>query len=229
MRARLLESHTIGPEVKHFQFDVPGLERLDFTPGQFVSLRKVIEGREITRAYSIASAPAGNRFELCLNRVQEGMFSPYLFDLQPGDEVEMQPPMGFFIPRMPFRDAVFVATGTGIAPFRGMLLSPTVRQSGASVTLLFGARYPEGLEYREEFERLAADWPAFRLLATVTRPGDDWRGLTGRVQQHLDDALEGRRDLDVYICGLKAMVDDVRQILKNKGFDRKQIVAEKYD
>jgi CDP-4-dehydro-6-deoxyglucose reductase len=49
------------------------------------------------------------------------------------------------------------------------------------------------------------------------------------VQAHLLEAVGDRRDLDVYICGLKAMVDDVRAMLKGLGFDRKQIVFEKYD
>lgn len=229
MRARLLESRVIGPEVRHFVFEVPAEKQLEYTPGQFVSFKGLVTGREITRAYSLASPPSGNRFELCLNRIREGMFSPYLFDLQPGNEVEMHPPMGYFVPRSPFRDAVFVATGTGIAPFRGMLRWPPVLDGTARVTLLFGARHPEGLVYRDEFEHLAAARPGFAFLPTVTRPDSAWTGRTGRVQQHLDEALDGRRDIDVYICGLKAMVDDVRQILKKLGFDRKQIVAEKYD
>jgi CDP-4-dehydro-6-deoxyglucose reductase len=49
------------------------------------------------------------------------------------------------------------------------------------------------------------------------------------VQAHLEEALAGRRDIDVYLCGLKAMVDDVRATLKRQGFDRKQILYEKYD
>jgi CDP-4-dehydro-6-deoxyglucose reductase len=49
------------------------------------------------------------------------------------------------------------------------------------------------------------------------------------VQSHLDEILEGRIDLDVYLCGLKEMVDDVRRLLKQRGFDRKQIIYEKYD
>ncbi len=49
------------------------------------------------------------------------------------------------------------------------------------------------------------------------------------MQAHLEEALGGRRDLDVYLCGLKLMVDDVRARLKAAGFDRKQIFYEKYD
>jgi ferredoxin-NADP reductase len=225
VKARLLESSEIGPEVRHFVFEALGAEGLPFVPGQFVSLTQEIAGRPVTRAYSLASAPAGNRFELCLNRVKEGLLSPHLFAMQPGDEIEMREPLGFFVPRDPFRDSLFVATGTGIAPFRSMLKSPHVTKSGRALTLLYGSRYEEGLLYRSELEELAG----LRFLPTITRPTPEWHGRTGWVQQHLDEALADRTGIDVYICGLKAMVDDVRAILKARGFGRKQILFEKYD
>lgn len=229
MKARLIESTKIAPEVRHFLFDVPETDHLAYTPGQFVSFTEPFNGKPVTRAYSIASAPEGNRFELCLNRVQEGIFSPYLFDLAPGAEVEMRGPLGYFVPKQPFRDALFIATGTGIAPFRGFVRSAAVTASAARISLLFGTRYEEGILYRDEFEALEVSRPGFRFMPTLTRPGSQWNGRTGRVQAHLDEALDGRTDLDVYICGMKAMVDDVRAILKSKGFDRKQIIVEKYD
>lgn len=229
MRARLIRSREIGPEVREFLFEAMGVETLEFTPGQFVSFSSTHLGRPVTRAYSIASAPNGNRFELCLNRVKEGLLSPWLFGMAPGAEIEMQGPLGYFGPRQPFRDSLLVATGTGIAPFRSFLMSGQVLDSGARITLLFGARYEAGLVYRELFEDLAKRRPGFLFLPTVTRPAADWTGRTGRVQQHLEEALAGRKDIDVYLCGLKAMVDDVRTLLKQRGFDRKQIIVEKYD
>lgn len=229
MIATLLESHELAPEVRHFTFAAGEAAVLDFVPGQFVSFSDQVSGRKVTRAYSIASAPRGNQFDLCLNRVREGLFSPHLFALQPGGSVEMRGPLGYFVPRSPFRDAVFVATGTGIAPFRAFLQSPAVRDSGASITLLMGARHESGLLYRHEFEDLAAANPRFQYLPTLTRPEERWQGRTGRVQAHLDEALARRAAIDVYICGLKAMVDDVRAILKGKGFAKQQIIFEKYD
>lgn len=229
MKAILVSSHEIAPEVRHFVFAAQDVDRLEFAPGQFVSFSDHINGRKVTRAYSIASAPRGNRFELCLNRVREGLFSPHLFNLQPGDSVEMAGPLGYFVPKQPFRDAVFVATGTGVAPFRAFLQSPAVLESGASITLLMGARHEAGLLYRQEFEELAAGRPGFLYLPTLTRPGSGWTGRAGRVQAHLGEALAGRTEVDVYICGLKAMVDDVRAILREKGFEKQQVVFEKYD
>lgn len=229
MQARLIESREIAPDVRQFLFDVPEVSALEFKPGQFVSFRGELDGKQVTRAYSIAAQPQGNRFELCLNRVKEGLFSPWLFELQPGQSVPMRGPLGFFVPRTPFRDAVLVATGTGVAPFRAFLQSKAVLDSGARVTLLFGARYEEGLLFRSEFEALDAERPGFDYLPTLTRPTPGWQGRQGRVQAHLDEALAGRTELDVYICGLKEMVEEVRNLLKERGFDRKQIVVEKYD
>src|SRR5690348_16051372 len=121
MQAILIESEERAPGLRHFVFEAEG-GPLHFAPGQFVSFSHEIGGREITRAYSIASAPNGSpRFDLCLNLVEDGHFSPHLFAMQPGDRVEMREPLGLFTLRRPEREALFIATGTGIAPFRAML------------------------------------------------------------------------------------------------------------
>jgi ferredoxin-NADP reductase len=233
LKAKLIGQKELAPEVHHFEFEVTGVQVFHFTPGQFVSVIERVDGKEITRAYSIASPRDGNRFELCLNRVEDGIVSPYLFDLKPGDEVEMGEPLGYFTLRHPGRRAVFIATGTGIAPFRSMLLDH-LPKTQPHITLLFGVRYEHGLLYRNEFERLQAQYESFRFIPTITRPTNSWTGKTGRVQAHLDEALalqsyEDKSTIDIYVCGLKEMVDDVRAELKRRGFDRKQIIYEKYD
>ncbi len=87
MIATLREFHDIATEVRHFVFEVPEVEQLHFKPGQFVSFSETVNGKKITRPYSIVSLPAGNRFELCLNLVHEGVFTPHLFAMQPGDSI----------------------------------------------------------------------------------------------------------------------------------------------
>jgi len=229
MIAKLVESREIAPNVRHFVFEAPEVSQLSFVPGQFVSFTEVLAGKKITRPYSIASAPGGNRFELCLNLVEEGFLSPFLFEMKPGATVEMSAPLGYFVLRNPNRDAIFVATGTGIAPFRSMLHAHLRRGEPKGVTLIFGVRYEQTLMYRREFEELERRHPNFHFWPTLSRPESEWKGRTGHVQKHLLEAIGDRRDLDVYICGLKLMVDDVRALLKGLGFDRKQIVFEKYD
>jgi CDP-4-dehydro-6-deoxyglucose reductase len=208
----LLSWKELAPEVHHFEFEVPGVRQFHFTPGQFISVKEMVDGKEITRAYSIASPRDGNKFALCLNRVPEGLVSPLLFSLKVGEEIEVHEPLGYFTLRHPGRRIVFVATGTGI----------------------FGVRYERGLLYREELEQLEREHPTFHFMPTVTRPTESWRGRSGRVHAHIDEALalhtsEEMANVDVYICGLKEMVDEVRRDLKTRGFDRKQIIYEKYD
>lgn len=228
--ARLIESRELAPEVRHFLFEVPGVDRLVFEPGQFLSFHHDLDGEPITRAYSIASAPnGGNRFELCLNHVPHGPFSSFLFHLHPGDEVDFDGPLGFFLLRHPTRDSLFVATGTGVAPIRSMITHLLAHGASHRLQLLFGNRRPDTILYRGEFEQFAAQHPNFTFHPTLSRAPDSWTGLRGHVQQHLADLLAGRAGLDVYVCGLKAMVNDVRTRLKEAGFDRHHIIYEKYD
>jgi CDP-4-dehydro-6-deoxyglucose reductase len=229
LNAVLIESHELAPQIRHFTFEVPEVREFYFIPGQFLSFNAVLNEKKITRAYSIASAPGGNRFEICLNIVEDGIFSPHLFRMQAGDDVEISAPLGYFVLRDPGRDAVFIATGTGISPFRSMLRSYLGQDDPHPITLVFGVRYERNILYRTEFETLAREHPNFQFWPTLSRPDANWTGRTGHVQTHLDEALGGRRDVDVYICGLKLMVDDVRAKLKGLGFERKQIIYEKYD
>ncbi len=231
LRAKLVEYRDLSPAVRHFVFEASDIPQLEFVPGQFFSFTEELQGKKITRAYSVASPPDGNRIELCLNRVEEGHFSPHLFALQPGDVVQMKGPYGAFVWRKPMSDSLLVATGTGIAPFRSMLLDYFGRQpdSAVQVTLLFGVRHEDNLFYRGDFEELARRHRNFHFRPALSQPRGGWQGLSGRVQQHLTDLIGERRDIDVYICGLRAMVDDVRERLKEHGFDRKRIIYEKYD
>ncbi|MEQ1884188.1 MAG: FAD-binding oxidoreductase [Bryobacteraceae bacterium] len=232
--AKLIEYTEIAPEVRHFVFEAVGMDDMKFTPGQFVALSDMIGDKKITRAYSIASAPAsGNRFELCINLVPDGKFTPRLFALQPGESVTMQPPLGGFILRKPVRDSVMIATGTGVAPFRSMLRNHFGAGDGANgprFDLLFGVRHEPHLYYRDEFEKLQQEQPGrFQFWPTVTRPEPGYTGPSGRVTAHLEQVIQGRRDIDVYLCGLKEMVNDVRQTLLDQGFDKSQVKYERYD
>lgn len=228
MKARLTRTREIGPATSHFDFEATDWD-CRFVPGQFLSLTMQRGEDEITRAYSIATAPGGRQFGLCANLVPEGRLSPLLFGLNPGDEIDFKGPYGAFTLRPTGADAIFVATGTGIAPFRSMLLARLAEEPARRFLLIFGVRHQAGLLYREEFEEMARSYPNFTFRPTLTRPPETWPGLTGRVQTPTLAALAERPAADVYLCGLREMVDDVRARLKESGLDRKRIIYEKYD
>lgn len=229
MTARLVESREIASGVRHFVFELVGVASFGFVPGQFVSFTREAEDNILTRAYSLAAPPDGKRFELCLNKVEAGRFSPYLFSLEPGEELEVTGPWGGFILREPVADTLLVAAGTGAAPFRAILLERLAKDHEHQFTLIHGTRYESGLLYRNDFESLQTAQSSFHYWPTLSRPDATWTGRTGYVQQHIFESIGDRRDVNVFICGLKAMVNEVRTLLKNAGFDRRRINYEKYD
>ena len=228
--ARLARVEALTENTKHFVWELVGPRPLEFTAGQFISLHLPHNGADDNRAYSVASAPRNDAsFDLCLNRVPGGYFSNHLCDLAPGATIEFEGPFGFFVFRQPPRDSVFIATGTGIAPIRGMLEELFAAGTDRHIWLIFGVRYPETILYGREFEALAALHANFHFWPTLSRAPAEWTGLRGHVQEHVERLAAEHSGLDAYICGLKAMVDDVRQRLRARGFDRKQIRYERYD
>lgn len=194
--ARLVHKRCLSQPTQtfHFEFVVEGVESFPFIAGQFLSTVALdAAGREQVRAYSIASAPDGNRFDLCLNRVEGGFFSNLLVelpDLPVGGMVRFYGPNGFFTLRQPITDSLLIATGTGIAPLRGFLqwLFPKDgpdRSDGRDIWLVYGTRHESELYYLDEFETLAVHHPNFHYLASLSRGLESWQGLRGYVQEHV--------------------------------------------
>jgi ferredoxin-NADP reductase len=233
LTATLARSTQLSDQTKHLEFEAAGVERFDFIAGQFVSLTAPKEGREITRAYSIASPPRNDRsFDICLNRVPGGFFSNFLCDMNEGETVSFHGPHGLFTLRNPIRDSIFIATGTGIAPMRGMLqwlFRDPSRHEGHEFWLVYGTRYAKDIYYREEFEKLARENPNFHYIVTLSREGPEWTGERGYVQEQVRKIASGRTDMDAYICGLNSMVAANRELLKEVGWDKKAVIYERYD
>jgi ferredoxin-NADP reductase len=225
-------------ETKHLVFIAEEMTNFDFLAGQFISLVAPKEGKTITRAYSIASAPRRNEFELCLNRVEDGFFSNLLCDMKEGETIHFHGPHGNFVLRNPLRDSILIATGTGIAPIRGFvewLFAHDSHHQAKQIHLVYGTRYETDIYYKDYFDLVAHDFPNFHYVVTLSRPRDEWKGERGYVQDQVRKILEAypqpqSSNMDAYICGLNDMVSATRRMLKEElGWDRKQIVFERYD
>ena len=236
----------------HLEFAIDEVPHFDFVPGQFISCVAVDEqGKTQTRAYSIASAPRANMLDLCVNRVENGFFSNFLCDLEVGQTVQFHGPHGFFTLRQPLTDSIFVATGTGIAPILAFVqhLFPENgedRSNGRKIWLVYGTRHETEIYYQKYFEKVAAENHNFQYLCSLSRPQEGWEGLHGYVQDHVARLLDDREvhnhtapvptaaegagfDIHAYICGLNNMVSANRDLLKERGWERKQIIFERYD
>ncbi len=252
--ARLSEKLLLSESAQcfHLEFTVEDEATFNFIAGQFVSvLATDSHGKHQTRAYSIASGPNGNRLDLCLNRVEGGFFSNMLADLKPGETIQFHGPHGLFTLPAKLTDTVMIATGTGIAPMRGFVeqlfsstktnSAKTDRSEGREFWLVYGTRHETEIYYQHFFEKMAAEHSNFHYLPTLSRPHEGWEGLRGYVQEHVRALLtqhtsrnniaeeSATPQLLAYICGLNDMVSANRELLKELGWDKKQIHFERYD
>jgi NAD(P)H-flavin reductase len=196
-------------------------DSLSFKAGQFVSFEVPKEGqpRPVTRPYSIASPPGQrDRILLVLNLVQGGPGSEYLFSLREGSRTSFKGPAGaFYLRDDGARDLLFVATGTGIAPLRSMILAQLQREPNRPVTLFWGLRSQQDLYWQDEWAALAAIHSNLTVVTTLSRPEPGWQGPTGRVTTLVDERVRSVANLAVYLCGGSGMIKDVTARINAKG------------
>lgn len=189
--------------------------------GQFVSFEVPQEGqpRLVTRPYSIASPPhQQDRLLLVLNLVQGGPGSSYLFSLREGSKTSFKGPAGaFYLRDDGARDLLFVATGTGIAPLRSMILAQLERAESRSVTLFWGLRSQQDLYWQDDLAELATAHPNFSFVTTLSKPEPGWEGVSGRVTALVDARVSSVANLAVYLCGGSGMIKNVTDRINAKG------------
>jgi len=192
-----------------------------FKAGQFISFEIHQEGMKfpLTRPYSIASPPSRqDNLDLLFNLVRGGPGSTYLFSLREGDVTEFKGPAGaFYLHEDLGRDYLFVATGTGIAPFRSMWQTLFERNTSSAVTLFWGVRSQGDLYYQDELEALTRAHPNFQYVLTLSRPTEGWTGETGRVTRLVEERIPSVKNLAVYLCGNSGMLKDVTEAVRKKG------------
>ncbi|MBI5389865.1 FAD-dependent oxidoreductase [Candidatus Woesearchaeota archaeon] len=226
---KLLAVKELAPEVRHFVFEVPST--FTFLPGQYVFVQiPLSDGKHLKKPYSIASSPhQQGTLELCLNLVKGGQGSGYLFQLKRGETVDFTGPMGRFTIHGPDKPAIFIATGTGIAPFRSMISTLLTSGKQQSFILLAGYRKEDSELYGDTFRELAREHRNFSYHSIISQPHPTSAGKKGRVQLLVEKYLPPLFTGDIYLCGLREMVDETTKLLLSKGIDESRIHFERYD
>ncbi len=225
-RAVVAENRKETPSVNVISFRLD--EPMNFKAGQWLYIWAQKDGKDFKKPYSIASPPSlmkTNMLELCIKRVESGFMSNLLCDAQPGQEFRLTGPLGVFLMKENDNDKIFIATGSGVAPFHSMI--PTLLENGfqKDVWLFFGVRKQEDLIYRQYFENIEKLKKNFHFVSILSR--EDWKDK-GHVQDVLPAYLKAPEGKDVYICGLTPMIDAVRATLSSIGFAPTQLHFEKY-
>lgn len=216
-------------------FDVPSevAEDFAFVPGQSLTLRRLVDGREERRQYSIC-APAGARPRVGVREIPDGLFSRWLVrDVRPGDRVEVQTPSGRFCPDPSMLDGgrhLCVAAGSGITPM--LSVASSVLESGGDVTLLYGNRTTGSVMFAEELADLKNEHgPELQLVHVLSREPRDVELFSGRLdadrlRRLLTTVAPVARFDHVWICGPHAMLDDARSVLAELGVPAERVHVE---
>lgn len=233
--------------VRHVTFDIAGTDLVDHVRvGQSIGILPPGEnekGRPYKlRLYSVSSPTEGEDGKSHListtvkrtieefdnNELYLGVCSNYLADLQPGDKVKMTGPSGrrFLLPEnLTDFNYVMFATGTGIAPYRGMIMDLLDAGMENDIVLIFGCAYRTDLLYADYFEALEEEYDNFQYLPYISREARRSDGSKRYVQTCLwDDAdlldpILKKENTLLYICGLKGMEAGIYRALGNKNMN----------
>ncbi|MCX8229109.1 MAG: FAD-binding oxidoreductase [Planctomycetota bacterium] len=242
LQARILNRQDLTDTLALFQIQTEE-EIPDFLPGQFLTLGVEVPGDEkpIWRAYSIASPPHQKEYyELYIRRAvhpEPGALTSRLWGKKAGDQVLMRTPKGAFtvshenVDGTPdHRRIIFLAGGTGIAPFVSELQHLQAQGCDRELVICHGASYMQDLGYRELFQK-AAEENHITYIPAISRPDANenkgWDGFVGRVETLLAPSGEGTSHLEsilgstlspensvVHVCGFNGTIESTLKALE---------------
>ena len=231
-----------SPTTKRFWVEVDSEDAMIFEPGQFVTMDLPIHEKRLKRwrSYSIANAPDGTKIlEFCIVKLEGGAASEYFFEkVEIGTAIRFKGPSGGFVLKNNIEEdtIVMICTGTGIAPFRSMLLHIVEqKKSFKNIHLIFGTRYADGILYQKEWEQLIQDFPNFNFSVALSRAeelpnNESWNASKGYIHPiYMEKYKEVRTDIAFYLCGWSNMIDDaVANLIVKMGYDKSQVHYELY-
>jgi ferredoxin/flavodoxin---NADP+ reductase len=221
---------------------IVGVQALDepfsFEAGQYATLGLVGHDgpKLIRRPMSISSSADDlSEYEFFIRLVDHGGLTPLLWERTVGDPISITGPKGKFLLQDDGRRALFVASGTGLAPFTSMIDTLRDRNATRDIVLLHGVSHEHDLAWRDELSQLEAsgEFP-LRYVATISRPNDNpnWSGCTGRVEAIVESQLDEHKltpeTATLYLCGNPEMISAVEEIAAARGFPPEQVRKELY-
>jgi len=208
------------------RLDVRVEHPIDFLPGQYVRMRpnETCEWR----SYSMANRSGGKDLIFYIRLVPGGQFSSWLSTAKSGDTLEISAPRGTFFLRNESRPRLFVAGGTGLAPFLAMLhaLRESPEPNSGPIHLLIGGRSGDHLFARDELEQIKRDLPNLDVsIATEANPPE---GCHPGYATDLIPSLAVEKTTRAYLCGPPPMVDAARAALMEAGIRKSEILCERF-
>ena len=223
-QATVLENKKLTDDVIFISLSAP--KEFSFKAGQFITIKVEKDEEFRLKSYSVLNPPSEKgKIDLCIKIIDGGFASEVFKNAKKGEEFQIKGPLGHFV----FEDddkneeIWLIGGGTGIAPLYGILKQNLSHHTNKRFTMIFSVKEKKDLFLHEEFQQLAKKYANFTYIPTLTR--EKWKGATGRVQAHLPADVENKT---FYICGLKELVLETKEVLLKKGAALKHIKFERY-
>lgn len=222
-------------DMKRFRFELVEPQEIQFAAGQYVQINcpAYKPGQEeVSRAYSIASDPTNSRIvELIVRRVPNGICTEWMFDfLKVGDTAQFTGPYGEFRLSGTESPMVFIAGGSGMAPFVSILYAMYHTGSKRKTEYFFGGNGVRDLCLLEQMADFEKKLLNFRFIPVVAKPSpqDNWQGSSGLVTEAVRKSIADLSAYEGYLCGSPGMIDASIKVLTELGMAKDKIYYDKF-
>jgi ring-1,2-phenylacetyl-CoA epoxidase subunit PaaE len=221
-------------------FAIPGELAADyeFVPGQYLTLRTMMEGEEVRRSYSICSSPDDRELRIAVKKVDGGAFSSWALDeLKSGDTLDVMTPTGRFgIAHAPDEARVHVgfAAGSGITPLMSIIRGVLAREPKSRFFLFYGNRVTSGILFRQSLEELKDRFMGrFSVFHVLSQEDQDLPILHGRLDREkvavlLRSMVPAAAIDHVFICGPVAMSEEIAATCTELGISAEHVHVERF-
>jgi ring-1,2-phenylacetyl-CoA epoxidase subunit PaaE len=209
-----------------------------FLPGQYLTLRTMMDGEEVRRSYSICSGPDDGELRIAVKKVDGGAFSSWAADeLKCGDQLDVMTPTGRFgVTPAPGEARTYVgfAAGSGITPLLSIAKGVLAREPNSRFFLFYGNRTTEGMLFREALEELKDRFiERLSVFHVISGEEQDTPILHGRLDGEkirvLLRSLVPAQSVDhVFICGPTGMSDEIETTCRDIGIATERIHVERF-
>ncbi len=226
------ENKVIARDVYEVHFEKP--EGFTFKPGQFVlfDVALIDNPTDIqTRAFSLASVTREDTLLFAAKMTPGGRASRWIAEvLKPGMQATVKGPFGFFtLDPKSEKELVFIATSTGVGPFRSQIITALENGDKRRMDLVYGVRSEEDLFWEEELKSLTQKYDNFYLHLALSNGSEAWTGHRGRVQTLVPQIVKDFSNKNVYVCGSPNMTRDLKQLcLETWGIQKPDLHVEGY-
>lgn len=226
LRVKKVEQET--EDCMSIEFDVPPelKDVFQFKQGQNLTLRKVLNGEECRRNYSICTSPFDGRLKVAVKKVEGGLFSTWANEeMKAGDVLDVLPPTGKFYTELSpdqIKKYVAIAAGSGITPILSIIKTTLLTEPQSTFTLVYGNRTKASILFKEELEALKDKFiDRFRVYHILSREKTDSPLNSGRIDTDklsllFDKVIDLNKSDEFFLCGPEEMIFCIKGFLAGK-------------